>query len=119
MRTGIIIKQGGIVQRVTTAADATSITPNSDTDDITYQLNTQVAGTLTINVAAGTPVNGRSWMLKIKSTNVQTFSWNALYVGGTYALPISSSGGSKIDYYTFIYDTVNSKFHFTGMAGGF
>lgn len=108
-----------ITKRVTTAADATSVTPNSDSADITYQLNTQSTGTLTINSDGGTPTNGQSWAFKIKSTNVQTFSWNAVFVGGTTALPTVSTGSSKIDYFTFIYDTVNSKWHFTGNAVGF
>lgn len=108
-----------ITKRVTTAADATSITPNTDNADITYQANTQSTGTLTINADSGTPTNGQSWLLKIKSTNVQTFSWNAVFAGGTNALPTATSGSSKIDYYSFIYDTVNSKWHFTGSALNF
>lgn len=108
-----------ITKRVVTAADATSITPNSDNADWTYQANTQAVGTLTINADAGTPTNTQPWGLKIKSTNIQTFSWNALYVGGTTALPTVTSGGGKIDYFTFIYDTVNSKWHYTGTATNF
>lgn len=108
-----------ITKRVVTASDATSITPNTDNADITYQANTQALGTLTINSDSGTRTNGQSWALKIKSTNIQTFSWNALYVGGTIALPTATTGGSKIDYFTFIYDTVNSKWQFTGQALGF
>jgi hypothetical protein len=108
-----------ITKRVTTAADATSITPNTDNCDITYQANTQGAGTLTINADAGTPTNGQSWLLKMKSTNVQTFSWNALYAGGDTALPTATTGSSQIDYYSFIYDTVDSKWHFTGKATNF
>src|SRR3990167_2993641 len=95
-----------IAKRVVTASDATSITPNTDSADITYQANTQATGTLTINADGGTPLNGQSWLLKIKSTNVQTFSWNAGYVGGTTALPTATTGSSQIDYYAFIRDTV-------------
>lgn len=108
-----------ITKRVVTASDATSITPNTDNADITYQANTQSTGTLTINADGGTPTNGQSWLLKIKSTNVQTFSWNSAYAGGTVALPTSTTGSSKIDYFSFIYDTVNSKWHFVGTALGF
>lgn len=108
-----------ITKRVVTAADATSVTPNSDNADITYQSNSQSVGTLTMNADTGTPTNGQPWLFKIKSTNVQTYAWNTLYVGGTTALPTASTGGGKIDYYAFIYDTVNSKWHFTGTATGF
>jgi hypothetical protein len=96
-----------ITKRVVTAADATSITPNSDSADVTYQLNTQSTGTLTINADGG------------KSTNVQTFAWNAIFAGGTNALPTASTGGGKIDYYSFIYDSVTPKWHFTGQALNF
>jgi hypothetical protein len=108
-----------ITKRVITASDATSITPNSDNADVTYQLNTQTVGTLTINADTGAPTNGQSWLLKIKNTNVQTFAWNGLFVGGTIALPTTTSGGSKIDYYSFVYDTANTKWHFVGSAAGF
>lgn len=108
-----------MTKRVVTATDATSITPNTDNADITYQLNTQSTGTLTINADTGTPTNGQAWLLKIKSTNVQTFSWNSIFVGGTVALPTTTTGSTKIDYYAFTYDTVNSKWDYTGGGGGF
>lgn len=107
-----------ITKRVVTAADATSVTPNSDNADITYQSNTQATGTLTMNADGGTPTNGQSWAFKIKSTNAQTFSWNAIFKGGTTALPTVTVAG-KIDYFTFIYDTVTPAWHYTGTAAGF
>lgn len=110
---------GRVIKRVVTASDATSITPNTDNADITYQSNSQALGTLTINADAGTPTNGQAWLLKIKSTNVQTFSWNGVYVGGTAGLPTVTTGGGKIDNYAFIWDSVNGAWEFTGSAGGF
>ncbi len=102
-------------KRVTTAADATSITPNTSSADVTYQLNTQATGTLTINADAGTgQTEGQGWILKIKSTNVQTFAFNAQYIGGTNALPTVSSGSSKKDWFTFMWDSIDSKWVFTG-----
>jgi hypothetical protein len=101
---------GRIVDRVVTAADATSVTPNSDNADTTYQLNTQSIGTLTINADGGTPIECQDWWFKIKSTNVQTFSWNAVFVGTTdVSLPTTTSGSGKIDRFEFRYDIVNSK----------
>lgn len=109
-----------ITKRVTTATDATSVTPNSDNADVTYQSNSQAIGTLTINADGGTPTNAQSWLFKIKSTNVQTFAWNAIFVGGLNGLPTVTSGAGKIDYFPFIYDIVNSKWHYTGNStGGF
>ena len=103
-----------ITKRVVTESDATSITPNTDNADITYQANTQGAGTLTINADTGTPTNGQGWVLKINATAVQTFSWNAVYVGGAVALPTSSPIG--ISYFSFLYDSVTPKWHFVGQA---
>jgi hypothetical protein len=108
-----------IVKRVVTAADATSITPNSDDADITYQLNSQGTGPLDINADVGAPTDGQSWLLKIRSANAQNFDWNAMFVGGNLALPIQTTGGDKVDYYAFIYDVGNSVWHYTGSALGF
>jgi hypothetical protein len=121
--TGVVLASvaanGHFVKRVVTAADATSITPDTDNADIIYQSNSQAAGTLTINADTGTPTEGQSLALKLKCTNAQTFSWNAVYTGGTTALPTATTGSSKTDYFTFIYDSVASKWHFTGQALGF
>lgn len=111
-----------ITPRVATPADATSVTPNTDSADYTYQANTQSAGTLTINADAGTPTNGQRWIFKLKSTNVQTFSWSSSangYLGGTVALPTASTGSSKVDYYAFIFDSISGKWHYVGTAAGF
>ncbi len=117
---GNISYTGRIVKRTTAYANATSITPNSDTDDISYMANTQGAGTFTVNADAGTnQVNGQSWVLKISSTSVQTFSWNAQYDGGTIGLPTGTLGNSTIQYFAFIWDSVNSKWDYTGNVGGF
>ncbi len=108
-----------ITSRVVTAADATSITPNTDNADMTYQLNTQLAGTLTINADGGTPTNGQKWILKIKSTNAQTYSWNAQYVSGSdVTLPTTSTAG-KIDNIGFMWDSVNSKWQCVAVARGY
>lgn len=108
-----------ITRRVTTATDATSITPNTDNADETRQTNTQALGTLTINADAGTPTDGQGWVIVIKSTNVQTFSWNSIFLGGTVALPTATTGSSKMDMYSFKYSTINSKWNFIGNALGF
>lgn len=124
--TGIIYRFDYVgdayVTRVATAADAASITPNSDTSEIIYQANTQGVGTLTINADAGTPINCSSLLFKIKSTNIQTFSWTAGakgFAGGTTALPTVTTGGGKIDYFSFIFDSINNIWHYTGSAMGF
>lgn len=107
--TGLITTTGGVKQRVISMADATSITPTGDTADINITTNTQTAGTFTVNAPSGTPVDGQILRIRIKSTNVQTYSWNAIYRGGTLALPTASTGSSKTDYMMFIYNSADSK----------
>lgn len=111
---------GRIIKRITTYATASSITPNTDTDDISYMNNSQGVATFTVNADAGSnQVNGQSWILKIKSSAVQTFSWNAQYVGGSLGLPSTTLGTSTIQYFAFIWDSVNSKWDYSGNVGGF
>lgn len=105
--------------RVVVIADATSITMNADTTDMATQANTQTAGTLTVNAPSGTPSNGQKLMLRLRSTNVQTFSWNAIFQGGTTPLATTSSGSSKYDYYGFIYNSTATKWQVVGSATGF
>jgi hypothetical protein len=101
-------------------ADGTSITLNADTTDIATQINTQTAGTLTINAPTGTAFNGEKIMLRIRSTNVQTFSWNAIFAGSTdLALPTASSGSSRTDYLGFQYDSTAVKWHMIAKNFGF
>jgi hypothetical protein len=108
-----------ITKRVTTATDATSVTPNTDNVDMTYQLNTQAGGTLTLNNDTGTPTNGQPWTFKVKCSNVQTLAFDTIYVGGTVALPAATTGGGKIDYFNFVYDSVTPKWDYVSSAVGF
>ena len=99
-------------------ATATSITPNGDTSDIVTHTNTESTGTLTVNAPSGTPVAGQTLELRIKATNVQTYSWNATYRGWD-ALPLptaSSSGASDIDYYLFVYNATDTKWDLVGVT---
>jgi hypothetical protein len=109
-----------ITERVVTIADATSITINADTTDLATQANTQATGTLTVNAPTGTPVNGQKLMLRLQSSNVQTFSWNAIFAGSTdQALPTASSGSSKYDYVGFVYNSTASKWQLIAKNFGF
>jgi hypothetical protein len=109
-----------IVERVVSIADGTSITINADTTDIATQANTQTAGTLTINAPTGTPVNGQKIVLRLQSTNVQTFSWNAIFAGSVdLPLPTASTGSSDYDYLGFIYNSTASKWQLLAKVFGF
>ena len=106
--------------RVVSYSDATSITINTDTTDLATQANTQTAGTLTINSPSGTPVNGQRLMFRLRSTNVQTFSWNAIFAGSTdLSLPSASTGSDKYDYTDFIYNSTASKWQILAKNFGF
>jgi hypothetical protein len=106
--------------RVVSYADATSITMNADTTDMATMANTQSAGTFTLNAPTGTLANGQKLMFRMTSTNVQTFSWNAVFRGSTdLVLPTASSGAGKEDYLGFIYDSTAIKWDLIAKNFGF
>ena len=118
--TGNIIAGGGIVTRVVSIADGTSVTINANTTDLATQTNTQVAGTLTINAPTGTLENGQKFIFRLQSSNVQTFSWNAVFAGSTdLSLPTTSSGASKYDYMGFIYNSTANNWQILAKNFGF
>jgi hypothetical protein len=109
-----------ITSRIQTVADGTSITPTGDTADQFNQANTQTAGTLTVNAPTGTPTDGQRLTMRLKSTNVQTFAWNAIYrASSSLALPTTSTGGGKTDYLGFIFNAADTKWDFIGTNLGF
>jgi len=118
--TGTVTPTGTIVPRVVVIANGTSVTMNGDTTDMATQTNTQVAGTLTINAVTGTPINGQKLTFRLQSSNVQTFSWNAVFAGSSdLALPTASSGSSKYDYMGFVYNSTALKWQLLGKTFGF
>ena len=118
--TSMAISDSTIAKRIVIIADGTSITMNADTTDIATQANTQTAGTLTINAPTGTPANGQQLMLRLRSTNVQTFSWNSVFAGSSdVPLPTASSGGTLYDYLGFQYNSTASKWQLLAKNFGF
>lgn len=116
----------GVVQiiatkyRVVAVADGTSVTMNANTTDVATQANTQAVGTLTMNAPTGTPFNGQKIIFRLSSTNVQTFSWNAVFQGSTdIGLPITSSGGGLYDYVGFMYNSTAAKWQLIAKVFGF
>ena len=106
--------------RVVSITDAISITVNADITDVATQINTQVAGTLTINAPTGTPRDGQKFILKIKSSAVQIFSWDVTFGGSRdMTLPSYTSGSSLIDYMGFQYDSISTKWHMLAKNFGF
>lgn len=118
--TGALTALGLITPRVATLTDATSVTINSDTTDVAIQINTQAFGTLTVNGPTGTPVNGQKLIFRLRSTNIQTFSWDSSFQGSTdLALPTGSSGSNLDDYMGFIYNTTALKWQLVAKVFGF
>jgi len=104
----------------TLIADGASVSINVDTTDLAYQINTQAAGTLTVNAPTGTLKNGDKLLLRVKSTNIQTFSWNAIFIGSTdLPLPTTTTGSSKTDYIGFMYNSNTSKWELIATNFGF
>lgn len=109
-----------IQSRVVVISDATSVTIDSSSTDIATQANTQSAGTLTINAPTGSPVNGQKLIFRLRSTNAQTFSWDAIFAGSTdLTLPTTSSGSSKYDYMGFIYNSTSATWQLIAKNFGF
>ena len=93
---------------------------NEDTTDVAQQNNTQAVGTLTVNAPTGTVFDSEKFILRIKSTNIQTFSWDTVFAGSTDgSLPATTTGSSKTDYMGFMYMTADSKWHMIAKNFGF
>ena len=117
---GLQGSQGFSNNRTTSVSDGNSITPNATISDNITQINTQSAGTLTIAAPTGTPTDGQKIIIRIKCTNTQTFSWNAIYRGSSdLSLPAQTTGNSKTDYIGFIYNSTDSKWDLLARTFGY
>jgi hypothetical protein len=112
--------QGALSPRLSIAVDGTSISFSCDDTDLVTHANTQAAGTLTINAPTGTPYNGQKIIIRIRSTNAQTLSFNAIYTASTdVSMPSATSGSSKYDYLGFIYNSTAVKWQLVAKVFGF
>ena len=109
-----------ITQRVVSASTSYTITPTIDATDITSQVNTEAgAGTLVIAAPTGTPTDGQILKIRIKSTNAQTYSFNAIYRGSTdLALPTTVTAAKTV-YLLFFYNSTDTKWDFMSKVDGF
>lgn len=106
--------------RVVALGSGASITPNVDISDEVTQVNTEALGTLTVNAYTGTPTDGQRLVMRIKSTNAHTLSFNAAYRGSTdLALPGALSGASLTDYLAWIWNAADSKWDLVALVKGF
>lgn len=106
--------------RVTTVADATSITFDLDTTDVAYQANTQAAGTLTLNAPTGsTAYDMRPIEFRLKLTNSQTPSFNAAFRFSTDAPAPTTLLGGFTHYLAFKYNLIDTKWDYLAKNFGF
>lgn len=105
-----------IVRRSVTVADAASITPNCALYDCINQVNTQGAGTLTINAPTGTPLDFQRLEFRLSATAAQTFSWNAAYAATVdWELPTTLGAGAKVQM-VFTWDDDDDVWYLVGQT---
>jgi hypothetical protein len=93
--------------RVTSAASASSLTPDISASDV-YAYTALAAG-LTINAPTGTPVDGDKLMFRLLDNGTpQTLTWNATYTVIGVTLPTTTTA-SKTTYVGCIYNANNTR----------
>ena len=107
-----------VTPRQIVMADATSVTPTSDTADINTFVSTQVGGTLTVNAPSGTPTDGQKLVLRLKSTNAQTYSFNATYAFSTTVTAPTTLAAGKTDYIGLMWNATNTKWDVVAVDQG-
>jgi hypothetical protein len=107
-----------LTKRVAALTDAATVTPDSDSFDggklLTLSQSTTIAN------PTGTPTAFQQYILRIKSTSPQALTFGTQYRGGNdIALPTTTTGGSKADYYGFQWNTDDSKWDLIAIARGY
>lgn len=98
----------GITPRAVALTDAATVTPNCGTTDV-GELATLSQAT-TIANPTGTKVDGQQLTLRIRSLAAQTLTFGTQFRAGTSpVLPTATTGSSKTDYLTFIYNSADTK----------
>jgi hypothetical protein len=111
---------GSSVKRVVSIPSSASLTLDLDTTDVGFQKNIQVAGTLTINAPSGTPVSEQRIEILLKSTNIQTLAWDAVFQGSSdLSLPTASTGTDKYDRLGFSWNEDAGKWQLIAKVFGF
>jgi len=96
-----------ITSRVGTVADAATITPVGDSNDL-YTV-TALAQAATIAAPSGTPTNGQKLIIRIKDNGTtRSLTWNAIYNVVGVTLPTDTTAG-KTHYIGCMYNTANTK----------
>jgi len=106
-----------ITKRVSSTADAATITPDCDSYDLIDI--TAIAQAFTIANPTGTPTNGQELRIRIKdNATARAITWGSNYVEGTGTVLPATTVLSKILNLLFQYNTANSlnKWQLIGVA---
>jgi hypothetical protein len=90
-----------VTKRVTTLSSSTTYTCPGDSSDACRMSMTGTAGTLTIAQPTGTPNDGDMLLLRMKCTNAQTLSFDAIFVASPN-VPIPTSCPANVTQETVI-----------------
>lgn len=104
--------------RIVTVTNATTLTPDGDNSDVSVQANTQAGGTLTVAAPTGTPTDGQKLIIRVKSTNAQTYSFNATYAFSTTVTAPVTLGAGKTDYIGLMWNATNTKWDVVAVDQG-
>lgn len=111
MQTGSLSPLGPVIPRVVPYTDAATITLNLDTTDLAV-VNT-LSQTTNFANPTGTPYDGQVVKLRIKSSTSQSITFGSMFSSASnLSLPTSTSGGHKVDYLGFIYNSNTSQLEF-------
>lgn len=100
------------VKKMPTVAAGIALTPNVSNDGVA-QSNTAGAGTWTINAPTGTPYVGKTYLMELKATNAQTFSWNAAWTDSVTCAKPATIGAGKTIWVGFVYSAINTAWYCT------
>ncbi len=107
-----------VTKRVATLTDAATVTPDIDSYDGAKL--TSLSQTTTIANPTGTPTSFQQFILRIRSISPQSLSFGSGYRGGNdIALPTTTTGGSKTDYFGFQYNLDDNKWDLIATARGY
>lgn len=107
-----------ITPRIVTLTTSTTFTPDSDNSDQTVMNMTGTSGTITIAAPTGTPTDGQKLILRLKTTNIQTYSFNATYAFSTTVTAPTATTATKTDYIGLIWDATNTKWDVVAVDQG-
>jgi hypothetical protein len=104
--------------RIVTLSTSTTFTPDSDNSDETVMNMTGVAGTITIAAPTGTPTDGQKLIIRLKTTNAQTYSFNATYRFSTSIVAPTATTATKTDYIGCIWNALDTKWDVVAVDQG-